>query len=316
VKACPDGPGQMPWPPSWVLFVVTVLSWGTSWYAIRFQLGEVHPALSVAYRFALASSLMLIFCLGTGRRLRFPASHHVGIALQGLLLFCLNYILLYYATFHLTTGLVAVIFATIQFMNIINGRLLFATPLSAPVLAGGLCGLVGIVLVFWPQVQALESSPGVLKGIGLSVLGTWFASLGNMASVFNQRRGLPVLQTNAIGMAYGALFMAAGAFMAGAPLAFEWSYSYVLSMLYLALFASVLAFGAYLTLLGREGANRAAYAMVVFPVVALLISTVSEGYRWHLSAVAGIVLIALGNRLVFARPSDKGGEHSGPEKPG
>lgn len=290
---------------NYLLYGATVLIWGTTWYAIKLQLGIVAPDLSVAYRFAIAAILLVAFCLATGRSLRFAPRHHIFIAAQGLFLFCLNYWLFYYATFELTTGVVAVVFSLIMLMNILNGALLFRTRIEPAVLAAAGLGLAGLVLVFWDDLAGLDFTGGPMIGLGLSIVATYFASLGNMASLRNTRAGLPVLEVNALGMAYGAVFMTILALLRGAPVGFDASPVYIGSLLYLAVFGSVLGFGFYLTLLARIGAGRAAYAAVMFPVVALTLSTFLEGYVWTGPALAGVALILGGNLLAVARPAQK-----------
>jgi len=285
-----------------LLYVATVLIWGSTWYAIKMQLGTVDPDLSVAYRFIAASTVLIGFCLATGRSLRFAPRHHLFIAAQGLFLFCLNYWLFYYATFELTTGVVAVVFSLIMLMNILNGAVLFGTRVEPRVLGAAGLGVVGLILVFWDDLAALDLTSGPMVGLGLSIVATYFASLGNMASLRNTRAGLPVLPVNALGMAYGAVFMTVLALLRGAPLRFDFSPGYVGSLLYLAIFGSVLAFGFYLTLLARIGADRAAYAAVVFPIVALIISTFLEAYVWTVPALIGVALILGGNVLAVAGP--------------
>jgi drug/metabolite transporter (DMT)-like permease len=282
--------------------VATVLIWGSTWYAIKMQLGSVDPDLSVAYRFIAASAVLIAFCLATGRSLRFAPRHHLFIAAQGLFLFCLNYWLFYYATFELTTGVVAVVFSLIMLMNILNGAVLFGTRVEPRVLGAAGLGVIGLILVFWDDLTALDLTSGPMVGLGLSIVATYFASLGNMASLRNTRAGLPVIPVNALGMAYGAVFMTILALLRGAPISFDFSPGYVGSLMYLAIFGSVLAFGFYLTLLGRIGADRAAYAAVVFPVVALIISTFLEDYVWTAPALIGVALILGGNILAVAKP--------------
>jgi len=202
-----------------------------------------------------------------------------------------------------TSGLLALVFSTIVLMNMINGALLFRFPVNAGVLAGAGLGLFGIALVFFPEVRDFEASRDTILGLGLAVVATYLASLGNMGSVYTQRRRLPVVQTNALGMAYGAVITlgVAAALATWGRLEFgiDLSFPYLASLIYLAIFGSVLGFGAYLTLLGRIGADRAAYATVLFPVVALGISTALEGYVWTAPALAGTVFILAGNVLVL-----------------
>lgn len=221
------------------------------------------------------------------------------MALQGAALFSLNYLLFYAAAAHLTSGLMAVAFSTITVMNIANGALFFGTPVERRVLLAAVAGMTGLALVFWPEL-ALFGPSGAL-GLVLSLLATYLASLGNMLAVRHQRAGVPVVAGNAWGMTYGALIAFAIALGGGAPLAFDGSAGYAVSLLYLALGASVMGFGCYLTLLRRIGAARAAYATVLFPLVALALSTAFEGYRWTAVAAAGVLLVLFGNLLVLAR---------------
>ncbi len=286
-----------------LLYGATVLIWGTTWYAIKMQLGVVEPDVSVAYRYLLAAAVLIAFCLATGRTLRLPLRHHPWIAAQGLFLVCLNYILFYLATYTLTTGVAAVVFSAIAVMNILNAAVLFGAAVERRVLAAAGLGLAGIALVFWRDLSALDPASGPMIGLGLALLATYSASLGNMASLRNQRAGLPVIEVNALGMAYGAVFTTAIVLFRGAPIAFDPSPGYVGSLVYLALFGSVLAFGFYLTLLGRIGAGRAAYAAVVFPLVALVISTFLEDFQWTAPALLGVALTLVGNVLALSRPN-------------
>ena len=281
------------------LYALTVLIWGSTWYAISFQLGSVQPMVSVAWRYLLAAAILLVFCLSTRRRLRLAPRLHIGIALQGVFLFSLNYIVFYVAAAHVTTGLLAVTFSTIIFMNIFNGALILRTAVDRRVVLAACTGFAGIALVFWPEVSGYTPDRKAGLGLLLGILATYLASLGNIASAYNQRRGLPVVESNALGMAYGGLFTLLLALALGVELDMDYRAPYVLSLLYLSVFGSIVGFGSYLTLLGRIGADRAAYATVLFPVVALAISTVFEGYEWTLAASAGVVLILSGNILVL-----------------
>src|SRR5690606_15324476 len=186
-----------------LLYALAVLIWGTSWFAIELQIGVVPPELSVAYRFVLAAGMLLLYCAATGRRLRFPLRDHLFMALQGLFLFSLNYMLFYAAAPYLASGLLAVCFSTIVVMNIANGALLFRHPVDPRVAAGAVLGLFGLGLVFWPEIAGFSFSGGAMLGLGLSVAATYSASLGNMVSVRHKQAHIPVVESNAIGMAYG-----------------------------------------------------------------------------------------------------------------
>lgn len=279
----------------------TILIWGSTWLAIKYQLGVIDPAWSITYRFTLAALILLLWCLVTRRPMRFTAHDHLFMALQGILLFALNYYLFYLSELHITSGLAAVVFSTIVIMNLINGRFFLGSPIELRVLLGGGAGLIGLALLFWPEMVAVEFSGPVVYGLLLSFAATYLASLGNILSARNQKNSLPVIQTNAFGMSYGALCMLIVALMGEAPMEIEVTSDYLLSLVYLALFGSVIAFGCYLSLIGRIGAGKAAYATLLFPIVALLLSTIWEDYHWTLSGLFGIALILCGNYLALIR---------------
>jgi len=280
------------------LYFASVFIWGSTFFAIKFQLGDVAPEVSVAYRFALAAAILFLWGALRGLPLKFSFTQQVWMGLQGLFLFCLNYLLVYWATSDLSSGLVAVVFSTIILMNIVNGALFLGKKSSAVVIVGALFGLAGISLVFWPELVDLQEGSNTYRGLLLSLAGTFVASLGNIISARNQQNQIPVIQCNAYGMAYGALIMVLAATVQGLPFGYELSWGYSLSLGYLALFGSVLAFGSYLTLLGRIGPEKAAYTMILFPLVALVISTFFEGYQWSVSAALGVILVLAGNLLI------------------
>jgi drug/metabolite transporter (DMT)-like permease len=284
-----------------ILYLITVFIWGSTWLAIKFQLGVVAPELSIAYRFALAAAMLFIFSLIRRLPLRFDLRTHGFIALQGLLLFSLNYIMVYTAELYLTSGLVAIIFSMVIVMNVVFGAIFLHNPIRLRVVFGAVVGLIGLALVFWPELTTFDLSRERALGLVVGFIGALSASLGNVTSARNQRHGLPVVQTNAFGMAYGAAFMLALALFRGSRLTFDLSFGYVTSMLYLAMFGSVIAFGSYLSLLGRIGPDRAAYVTVLFPIVALPLSTLFEGMTWDLNQLAGVSLVILGNAIVLVK---------------
>jgi drug/metabolite transporter (DMT)-like permease len=285
--------------PTPLIFAIVVLIWGTTWFAIKFQLGVVAPEVSLVYRFALAAACVFAYARMAGSPLRLSWRDHRFVALQGATLFCLNYWLTYLSTQFLTSGLVAVLFTSIIFFNLVNSRLIFATPVEPRVIAAAAAGVVGVGLLFLPELRAALADPGILHGAALALGATYVASLGNMAAVRNTRGGLPVVAVNAYGMAYGALGLALIAALRGAPVEFDWHWPYVLSLLYLSFAGTSLAFGLYLALIRHIGATRASYSSVLFPVVALLVSTLFEGYRWSVPALVGLAVLISGNALAL-----------------
>jgi len=221
------------------LFSIATLIWGSTWLAITFQLGVVSPEASVVYRFALAAILLGAWCLATGRSMRFPMVQHGWFAAQGTFLFGLNYLCVYWAERYVASGLVAVMFSLIVFLNLIGVRVFFATPVNRRTLAGATLGVTGVVALFWRDFSAgqADAALGVLFGVG----GTVFASIGNMLAVRSQRRTVPLLPGVAWAMGYGALVIALVAELDGATWSFEATPRYVLSLLYLAVLSSVVA---------------------------------------------------------------------------
>jgi drug/metabolite transporter (DMT)-like permease len=281
------------------LYASTVIIWGTTWLAIKFQLGSVDPMASVLYRFIVAALTLVVYCKLRGLNMRFRLKDHIFMALQGLVLFSVNYWLVYLAEVHVTSGLVAVIFSSIVFMNMINGAVFLGSPIRLNVVLGGGIGVVGIVLVFWPQLASFSLSDKTALGLLLSAVSTFMASLGNIISARHQKYNLPVIQTNAYGMTYGAGIMGIITIVLGKPFGFEMSFLYISSLFYLSFFGTIIGFGCYLKLIGKIGADRAAYVTMLFPIVALGISTVYEGYQWAAHNVIGMAVVLVGNWLVL-----------------
>ena len=185
------------------LYAATVFIWGSTWLGIKFQLGEVDPLVSVVYRFCLASVLLFAWCRLRSLNMRFAMRDHLFIALQGTCLFAVNYWLFYLAEVHLTSGIVAVMFSTIVFWNILNGRIFLKTPVRVNVIVGAGMGIAGIGLIYWPELSGFSLADDGFKGFVLSMTATLLASFGNILSARNQRHGLPVVQTNAYGRPTG-----------------------------------------------------------------------------------------------------------------
>ena len=286
---------------NYLLYTITVLIWGSTWLAIKFQLGVIAPEASIAYRFTLAAILLFAYAYIRKLPMRFKLRDHFFFGLQGILLFSLNYILVYLAEQHLTSGLVSVIFSTIIIFNIIFGAIFLRNPIRPPVVGGAALGLVGLIIVFRPELASFDPADGRTLGILMCVGSAISASLGNIVSARNQRAGLPVIQSNAFGMAYGALFMFLLAITRGVDFNFDPSFSYVGSLLFLAIFGSIVAFSTYLTLLGRIGPDRAAYVTVLFPIIALILSTLFEGLSWNFLGIIGVFFVLIGNAFVLLK---------------
>lgn len=285
-----------------LLYCLVVVIWGTTWIAIYLQQGPVAAPVSIFWRFAVATALMMIIMQVRGKLRTLSLRDHLFCLLQGSCVFCFNFWCFYTAAAWINTGLESVIFSMAVLFNAVNGFFFFGQKPPLRFYCAAALGLTGIVTLFWQDLMRSGFSGSLLLGIGLSALGTFGFSLGNMISLRHQKKGLEVMTTNSWAMLYGTLLIATIALLRGDNFAPEWTFSYLGALLYLAVFGSVIAFGAYFTLVGRIGPSNAAYSTLLFPLVALSFSTVYEGYSWQINAVAGLVLILVGNLVMFARP--------------
>jgi len=252
---------------NFILFLVPSLIWGSTWLVITFQLGKVPPILSVGYRFLLAGLILLAFCLLSRLNLRFNRREHLFFGLQGILLFGFNYWLVYLAEQLIPSGLVAVVFSTLIFMNILFNSILLKNAIRGKVVIGAILGLIGTGIIFAPELELLSFTDKSFLGLTYCIAGVFFSSLGNIASAYNQRHDLPVIQTNAFGMLYGSVVMLCIALAQGNELVFDTSWTYLSSLTYLVLFGSIVGFSFYLKLIGNIGPDKAAYAILVIPVI-------------------------------------------------
>lgn len=283
------------------LYLITVVIWGSTWIAINYQLGDVAPEASVTYRFALAALILFLFAKIKQLPLSFSLKQHGLFAAFGICLFGLNYMLLYTAQQHINSALTCIAFSTLMLMNIVNTKIFYNTKITKQIYLGGAFGLLGIVTLFWPQLTDIELGAATFLGLGLCLIGTFSASIGNMLSIKNQKNSVPIVQANAWGMLYGAIFTALIVVIQGKEFSFSFELVYLSSLLYLSLFGSVIAFGCYLTLMTRIGAHKTSYANIIFPAIAVLISTVVEGFVWSEYTVIGLSFVLLGNLVVLAK---------------
>jgi drug/metabolite transporter (DMT)-like permease len=284
-----------------LLYIVTVVIWGSTWLAIEYQLGVVEPEVSIAYRYILAAGVLFVWCKINKISLVFKVRYHFWFAALGLLLFCLNYVFAYRAQEYITSAMAAILFSTMVWINILLARIVLGARTTRRALVGAFLGMVGIVVLFAPRIESVAFDDEVFLGAAIGLAGAFVASCGNIVSQLAQNRSLPVVATNTWGMFYGALLTTLISLGSGHEFNFDARFTYITSLVYLSVFGSVIAFGAYLTLLGRIGAHKAGYAAVMFPVVALVLSILFEGLRLDATIIAGMLLVLLGNTLVLNR---------------
>jgi drug/metabolite transporter (DMT)-like permease len=287
------------------LYFVVLLAWGSSWFAISFQLGDVEPQVSIVWRFLLASLMLFIWCFFRNLTLSFSWREHLNWAILGFFLFCINYICAYFGTFYLTTGVVCLIFSTLTLFTVLNGFIFFKKPVRLPILFGALIGITGLSIIFSNEISSADWSldSEIVKGFLWMLLATFFASIGMLLSGQIQARKIPLIQSNAFSMLYGSLILSTYILFSDISFSFDASYSYVISLIYLALVASVIGFGVYLKLVGNIGADKASYVNIFTPTIALLLSTLFENYQWSWAGLGGVALIIIGNIIVlYAKP--------------
>ena len=277
------------------LFAVCVLIWGSTWIAITFQLGQVAPEMSVGYRFLLASTALFAFCRMRRLPLRFGLVPHLDFVMLGASMFCISYIFVYYAETFIVSGMVAVGYSASPMINMFLSRIFFGTPVTPRVTTGALLGVVGIVCVFWPEFGKLSTNRSTEMGALLTVLAVFASAAGSMIAMRTQQRGYPTWSSMAWGMFYGGLLALLIGALFGKHFTFEDSTGYVLSMLYLAMFGSIITFACYLTLIKRLGAARASYVGVMVPVAALVLSFFFEKFAWGWLTTVGVALSIAGN---------------------
>ena len=280
-----------------------MLIWSSTWYVIKFQLGVVDPLVSVVYRYALAGVLMVSYARWRKHNLRFSLRDHFYMLLQGITLFGLNYWLVYVAEETLPSGLVAIIFSLMIFTNLFIGAAVLKTPVQLITILAGILGVTGTIFIFSEEISSFSLSDKNLQAVMLVLLSVLLASTGNILSGYNQKHRIGVISGNAYGMLYGAISLFILAFVLDKPFAFSMEPSYVFSLIYLTLFGSIIAFGAYLTLLGKIGPHKAGYITLLIPILAMFISTIFEGYNWTFNAATGVIFLLFGNYMILKAKS-------------
>ncbi len=284
---------------STLLYVTTVLIWGSTWLAIEFQLGQVVEEVSLFYRFALAAILMWGYVLFKKLPMRYSLKDHGFFVLLAAFNFGLNYLFLYWAQNYLSSAMASIAFSMLLLINIVNTRLFFKKPIAKRIYFGALVGVVGIISLFWHDLQDVDLANGAVLGLLLALAGTLTASFGNMVSVRNSNQQIGILQGNAWGMLYSAIGL--GVYVALSPYSFSVTAdaSYWASLVYLSVFGTVIAFACYFVLLKNIGPERASYTIVLFPLVAVVLSTWFEGFSWQTNTFIGFTCVLLGNAIVL-----------------
>jgi drug/metabolite transporter (DMT)-like permease len=276
-------------------FLIVSLIWGSTWLVIRDQLGTVPASWSVCYRFAVAAIGMFLLAAVTKQSWRIDRDGFKWTLLLGLMQFTLNFNFVYAAEHHITSGLVAVIFALLIIPNALLGKWWLGRSFSRNFIVGSMTATSGVALL---MVQEYRAAPvggeEVLLGVGLTLISVLCASVSNVMQVAPQVSRHPTTTILAWSMLWGAVANALWSFVNHGPPVIEMRAGYISGVLYLALIGSVVTFPLYFDLIRKIGPGKAAYTSVLIPVVAMLLSTLFEGYDWTALAASGAVLATLG----------------------
>ncbi len=284
-----------------VLYGTAVMSWGLTAFAIKLQLAIVEPEMGVAYRFGLGAVLLLLWCLWRRRSLRFSLRQHLFIALQGVLLFSFTDIAVYNAIARVTSGLVPLVFSLLPIATILIGAPLIGLRVRPRVVVAAVVGLTGIAMVFSPELDGFDLSSAGLVGLGLALAGVLSQALGNITAARNFGAGLPVLETTAIGMVYGAGCSFGISLALGGTPTWDFSVTFIGGFLWVAVLGTAVAFMCYLILLDRIGPDRVAYIVLLVPVVSLTISSVFEDYEWTAVSLVGAAVVLAGSVVALGK---------------
>ena len=280
-------------------YALTVLIWGLTWTGIRLQVETAAVDISVFYRFVLASAVALGGMALLRKLPRFSAHQHGWLLLQGLTLYSINFLLIYRAAENMTSGLLAVVFSLAALFNAFNGRLLMGIRPNPRIYPAVALGVSGVALLFWHDLRIGNATP---LALGFAAAGTFWFSLGNIISLKVRAEAIPLLAGNAWAMFYGAIALGIWCLVNGVEWTLPQAPVFWWATLFLAIPGSIVAFFSYITVIRTLGADKAGYATVLFPVVALTVSTWLEGFVWSTAALLGAALALLGNYVLFRKP--------------
>ena len=281
-------------PRSIAAFIFLALVWGSTWLVIKDQISAVPSAWSVVWRFVLAATAMFAFALLRSERLRLTGREQAVAIAMGFFQFSVNFQLIYKSEHFLTSGLVAVVFALMIVPNAVLARVVLGAALTRRFLAGSAIALAGIALLMLHEYRIAPPNSGVTTGVLLVTGAIFSVSIGNLLQATQTARGVPVVSLMAWGMIWGVLASGAYAIVSvGAPV-LDPRPAYLAGIAYLGLVGSALTFPLYSQLIREWGPGPAAYNGVAVPVVAMILSTLFEGYQWSLLAGAGAVLAMAG----------------------
>lgn len=284
-----------------ILYIITVLIWGTTWFAIKLQVDHAPAEISILYRITLAALFLLAWCKIKGFSLRFKLKDHLFLCGLGLSMFSLHLLFVFHATHYLVSGIIAVVFSCVSFLSIAHNYLFFRLKPSLNISLGALIGIAGLCVFFWNDLAHMSTQSGFIKGLTLAAIATLIFSMSSSISKRNNSQGLEIIPSMTLGMVYGTFAMLIYTLVQSTPFVFPKSGIYWISVLYLVIPGSILAFLCYMKLIKNIGPELAGYVLVLTPIVALVVSWALEGYDWSSTHLFGLVCVIVGNVLVMRK---------------
>ncbi|HEY5102752.1 MAG TPA: EamA family transporter [Steroidobacteraceae bacterium] len=282
-----------------IAIAVCTVAWGTTWFAITFQLGSVDPVVSLVYRFALAAVLLFGWCRLRQLPLHLTRAQHIAAAGVGFFTFTIDYTFIYLAEARIASAVVAVMFATLALVNLAVFRIAFGQRAPLRAWAAAALGAAGVAVLSWSEIVDSHLSARARVGLAMAFIAVVSAAMGNVFARRGEAAGASVAGLTTWSMTYGALILSIYAFVTGRPWIFEPTFAYVVSLAYLAIFGSVVAFLFYYGLARRQGYATAAYIAALTPAIAMVMSSLFEGKTWSAVAVSGLALVFLGQWLLL-----------------
>ncbi len=290
-----SGDESLLFPRNLAAFLLVSVIWGGTWLVIRDQISSVPPSWSIAYRFIVAAAGMFILARMRGEPLALPREGWVWVLALGLFQFSLNFSFVYNAEHYITSGLVAVMFALLVVPNAVLGRFVLGQPIRREFVIGSGIAAVGVAMLFAHEYRASPATLGeVLLGAALTLGGILSASVANIVQATEGAKRIPLLTLLAWAMLCGVAINSIFALVTQGPPQFDPRPEYALGILYLGLMGSVVTFPLYYGLVRKVGAGQAAYSSVVVPVVAMILSTLFEGFQWDWLPAAGAAITLAG----------------------
>jgi drug/metabolite transporter (DMT)-like permease len=282
-----------------IAVAVCTLAWGTTWFAITFQLGSVDPVVSLAYRFALATLLLFGWCRLRAIPLHLTRAQHIAACGVGLFTFTIDYSFIYLAETRIASAVVAVMFATLALVNLAVFRLVLRQRAPLRAWAAAALGGAGVAVLSWSEIAAAHLNERARVGLAMAFIAVVSAAIGNVCARRGEAAGASVASLTTWSMGYGALQLSLFALVTGRAWIFVPSFAYIASLGYLAIFGSVVAFLFYYGLARRRGYATAAYIAALTPAVAMLMSSLFEGKTWNALALSGLALVLAGQWLLL-----------------